>query len=197
MMDTSSFLRRYFAPEILAAADESRETVGDYLKRLDTSLPFFRAFNRFLGQKERFVEDEKLVIVEEAQVCCFWGIDPGAISSPDAVIYSAENGDGGLHWEIADRSFHDFLKSMLFWQAVNGGWAISGSVKLGKRKAKMLRGEVHMLELDPRDTGIELFELSPSAIGVIDVSGEVFCAARSDADWEILLRVVPELSIIE
>lgn len=81
--------------------------------------------NRLLSPESLEVDQDALVFYEENQGVVLWGIKVDDLSQADPQVFMAEYAST-LEWEPEHDHLSEFLISMLFWQAVNGGMPYHG-----------------------------------------------------------------------
>ena len=81
--------------------------------------------NRLVSLEELEVDQDRLVFYEENQAVFLWGVSIRDPEDANPAVFMAEN-QQELAWEFDHDHLSEFLRAMVFWQAVNGGMAYSG-----------------------------------------------------------------------
>lgn len=126
------------APAIEAAELELDVTLPAALRDfylVAGSHPFCRAYNRLLGPAGLSREPAHLVIAEENQNAVCWGVRLDSLldgaREDDPQVWQAVNSEP-MKWFAQEASVSEFLRIMLYWQAVNGGFEFAGAAPLGE-----------------------------------------------------------------
>jgi hypothetical protein len=133
-----------------------------------------RALNRMLDASEYYKFGDLLVFYEEAQRVVVWGFDPvlGA-SGPDPAVFQTSPPQSRWAQEYATLS--DFLVSMFFWQAVNGGLPFGGNLFLDAPTS---------VRLDHTWAPDDLVEHGyRGGLTVYYRPRQLVCVSRSGSDW--------------
>lgn len=202
---------RHFGEEIGYAELTMETTIRQFLGHVRLGARVFNVYDQFSDINALEPEFGKFVLVAEAQDVCFWGVDLDALDRIDAAVYRGgylvdaddEAGYERLEdmpevpftWEEFGGSFFQFFASSLFWNAVNDGWEFSGMAKLKRGEISRLQAATTAVDIGSNKCGLDFLSHGTDAIIAVDVSREVFAAARTSADWEMLLGVVPRLHI--
>jgi hypothetical protein len=90
-----------------------------------------RAHNRLYSPGEWFVDEAKLVFMEENQSVVFWGIPISECSGDDPPVLQGVNvADRPIEWYPEHGSCSEFLRMMVHWQAVCGGMAFTAGADI-------------------------------------------------------------------
>lgn len=92
-------------------------------------------FQHFAPVEELFVEDDKLVFLEENQGVCVWGIAQNETDSDQAVVYQCPYPDD--KWYAEDDTLTTFLEGVLYYQFAQGGYECVGALYTGMDDAKI------------------------------------------------------------
>lgn len=85
---------------------------------------FMSSYQYFLKPEDLYIEDEKLVFLEENQVVCFWGIN---LEEENPLVFQMQNMDQAI-WYSEEVSLSEFLKIMMYYQCAEGGYEFSGKI---------------------------------------------------------------------
>ena len=83
------------------------------------------AYNRLLPPESLYLSGDVLVFYEENQAACLWGVDVRDPDNENPAILRKDS-VASPAWEHDFDHLYQFLISMLFMQAVNGGMRYSG-----------------------------------------------------------------------
>ncbi|MEW6735974.1 MAG: hypothetical protein AB1489_32065 [Acidobacteriota bacterium] len=81
---------------------------------------FNKAHNTLYDPSEWFIDDNKLVFMEENQAVVFWGIEINKETGDNPPVYQGVNANK-IEWSLEHKKLSEFLITMLYWQVVNGG----------------------------------------------------------------------------
>ncbi|MBC9910016.1 hypothetical protein [Chitinophaga varians] len=86
-------------------------------------------FQHFTPVEELFMEDDKLVFLEENQGVCVWGIARNEINNDQATVYQCPYPDD--KWYAEDDTLTTFLEGVLYYQFAQGGYEWVGALYTG------------------------------------------------------------------
>lgn len=81
---------------------------------------FNRALNRLMTPKKWFIDNSRLVFMEENQDVVYWGVKATSQADDDPPVFQGVNGES-IEWYREHRHASVFLVASLYWQAANGG----------------------------------------------------------------------------
>ena len=145
-----------------------------------------QAFNQLLLPDDIFVVDGYLVFFRENQCVVVWGVRTAEMDEEDPAVYESED-EPMRAWSLDHRHLSDFLLSMLYWQAVNGGMSYSAIATVDQETLSVVRRHWQPVELPGTDLGNVRFFCRP---------GQLLCVCPEDDAFRLQVGAKTEQDLV-
>jgi len=153
------------------------EPLREYLLEVG-NMAFNSAHNRLYALDDLSIEDGKLVFMEENQDVVQWAIDTADMSE-DPLVFQRASGEADELWYPEELECTDFLKLMIYWQTVNGGFEFFA---LGDASDKVVGKIAKEWERKAVGSGVTCYARK----------GVVLCVVEGEDDDNIMLAASSE-----
>jgi hypothetical protein len=157
---------------------------------------FNTCHNRLLPPERLFIDHKKLVFMEENQTVVWWGVSMRNLNSLDSSVFQGVNEDP-IAWYLEHKKCSTFLKVMLHYQAVSGGFPFIGSASSPDNVHEMLKrdswtyvGELNQLWAFNRQNQVVC--VTPGSGLPFEPAMILLAAGKSKKDW---LSIEESLSV--
>ena len=100
------------------------KTLRDFYLSVGNLNLFMSSFQSFLKPEDLFIEDDKLVFLEENQVVCYWGVN---LEVDNPSVFQIQNIDNAI-WYSEEILLSSFLEMIMYGQCAEGGYQFSGAI---------------------------------------------------------------------
>lgn len=156
------------------------QALKDYYLVAGRETRFNCAFERLLPPDEWFIDDGKLVFMEENQIVVLWGVPAATEDLNDPPVYIGGNNEK-IDWGKEQNRCSVFLAVMLHYQAISGWIHFGAEARVSKALGKKLKSQWS-------------FVGEVNGLSAYNRPGQFICHLKWEDGWRIFVGAVsPQL----